>query len=233
MQETAIHKWNLAKTGLNKNNGSENPLLSYVYGNNFKLNSNISDTSLKESKQALRSAVSKKRSSLSKEFIAKSSGLICKKFFITPFYKLSKNIALYYPIKNEVNPLSIFEYSINSDKNILFPKMEWGSLVFHKVKSLDDFTLNKYGVYEPGANSNKVEVEDIELFIIPGLAFDIKGNRLGYGKGCYDKVLNSVSSNKIVGFCYYFQIFNFLPSNVLDKKVGFLASEEGVLSCKF
>ena len=231
-QEIVIHQWNLAKTGLNKNNGSENPLISDVYDNNYKLNSNNPDTSLKESKKTLRTELSKKRSILSAEFIAKSSDLICGNFLSTNFYNQAENIALYYPIKNEVNPLSVFHYSVNLGKNILFPKIANDSLSFYEVNRLEDLLLSKFGIYEPGEGLKRMETEEIDLFIVPGLAFDKKGNRLGYGKGFYDNALRSISSSKIMGFCYFFQILDFIPSGGSDKDVGYLVCEDGVLSCK-
>ena len=231
-QEIVTQELNLAKIGLNRNNGSENPLISDVYDNNFKLNSKIPYKSLKKSKQAFRADVSKKRSDLTKDSISKSSSLICDNFISSPFYENSGNIALYFPIRNEVDPLSILNHAVKLGKNVLLPKMDDGSLTFHMVKDLEGLVLNKFGIYEPGPDSVISKVEDIDLFIVPGLAFDSKGNRLGYGKGYYDKALSLVTSNKIIGFCYNFQIFNLLPNDRLDKNVGYLVSEDGVLGCK-
>lgn len=131
-----------------------------------------------------------------------------------------------------MNPLSILEYSINQGKNILLPRVESETLSFHSIRNLNDLVLNKYGIYEPGTQSNKVDIEDIDLFILPGLAFDLSGNRIGYGKGFYDKTLSDVSSNKLIGFCYLFQILNALPATGHDKRAGFIVSEDGFLSCK-
>ena len=231
-QEILIHQWNLAKTGLNKNDGYENPLISYVYNNNFKLNSNKSDILLQKSKQALRNLLSKRRSNLSRKYVINSSSLISKYFLHSHAYLSSENIALYYPFKNEVNPLAIIEHSVNLGKNILLPKIEGDMLSFRTVHNLEELILNKYGIYEPKPGSKKTEIDDIDLFVIPGLAFDISGNRIGFGKGFYDRTLESVTSSKIIGFCYFFQIFNELPANELDKKAGFLVSEDGFLSCK-
>ena len=77
-----------------------------------------------------------------------------------------------------------------------------------------------YGVLEPVA-SDWVKPEDLDLIIVPGLAFDKKGNRLGRGKGCYDRFLNKLSKNTAsVGLAFDFQILPLVPTTSYDVSVN-------------
>ena len=158
--------------------------------------------------------------------------MICENLVAISHYKKAKSVALFYPIKNEADPLGVFGSCIDSNKKVLFPRIEGEGLVFHKVDSLSDLKLSKHRIYEPDPGLPEMKVEDIELFIIPGLAFDLNGNRLGYGKGYYDRCLAPVTDGIIVGFCFCSQVLRSLPSGLLDKRMDYLASENGVLSCK-
>jgi len=184
-------------------------------------------------KQSIRKRILQERLQLSKEYVDRTSRLICRNLVETSLYQNSRSIALYHSFKNEIDTLDIFKRSVDLGKSVLFPRMKNGVLIFSRVEDSCELILNdKYGIYEPDSRLPGVKNEDIDLFIVPGVAFDVRGNRLGYGKGYYDRTLASVPYGRVVGLCYRFQIFDFIPTDVLDKRVDYLLSEDGVLSCK-
>ncbi len=71
-------------------------------------------------------------------------------------------------------------------------------------------------------------IDKIDILIVPGIAFDKKGNRLGYGKGFYDRLLASKQTKFSIGLAYSFQIVENLPSDLHDKKLDAIASEDGI-----
>ena len=121
---------------------------------------------------------------------------------------------------------------MREDKNCFFPKVVNNELYFHKISNLQELESGSYGIPEPGKSTVSADINIIDLFIVPGLGFDHKGSRLGYGKGLYDKSLKDVSSSKIYAFCYSFQILNDVPATKHDKSVGHTVSESGVVSFK-
>lgn len=227
--EKAIRIWNSTKTG---NNGLKTSPDNKVYKENFPLNSYSDLNLIAESKKSLRKAVLTKRSALSDYEVKESSRLICGIFTGLPEYKSAKNIAIYSPVRNEVDTHGLFNKIVHDDKNCFFPKVVNNKLYFHKITDLKYLETGYAGIPEPANPGEPVSISDIDLFVVPGLCFDINGQRLGYGKGLYDMTLEDVSSSKIYAFCYSFQILNEVPSDKHDKKVGHVVNESGIVSFK-
>ena len=119
---------------------------------------------------------------------------------------------------------------VRENKNCFFPKVVNNKLYFHKISNLNELDEGYFGIPEPGKSAVLSDINSIDLFIVPGLCFDLKGSRLGYGKGLYDKALKDVTSSKIYAFCYTFQILKEVPADRHDKRVGHIVSESGVVS---
>jgi 5-formyltetrahydrofolate cyclo-ligase len=95
-----------------------------------------------------------------------------------------------------------------------------------------DFTPGFYGVMEPDHQAVKTELSQLKGLLIPGLVFNKNGNRLGKGKGFYDKTLENYQGIK-VGICFDFQVSpDTLPTEAHDVKVDYLISESGVVECR-
>jgi len=228
-KEAAIRIWNSTKTG---NKGSIYNPIKNIYEDIAPLNNYSNKISIAELKKSLRYKFLSKRCSLSNESIQKNSKLICDSFAQLNAFKQSSNIAIYYPVKNEVDTLTLFNTIQSAGKYSYFPKVADGKLYFHKIRNLNQLETGYYGIPEPGNSVIFTGINEIDLFIVPGLCFDLKGSRLGYGKGLYDQALKNISSSKLYAFCYKFQILNELPSDKDDKRVGHLISESDVVSCK-
>lgn len=102
-----------------------------------------------------------------------------------------------------------------------------GSLGVHKLTA--DLERHRYGFLQPAADAPEVELERLELLLIPGLAFDTSGNRLGYGRGFYDRLLAQVKNIPIVGVVPSDLIVLVLPAEPHDVRMTHLLSEKGVL----
>ena len=103
--------------------------------------------------------------------------LIAKKVIELCFpYKV---IGIYLSTPNEVETDGIIEELLKQGKIVVAPRIEDNELVFHKLESLKDIELNKYHIREP-LFSNEV-IDNIEIMIVPGIAFDVSKNRIGYG----------------------------------------------------
>ena len=164
---------------------------------------------------------------------------ISSQFFYPLIQILKKNtintLALYYPSNYEVNTLSLFQLIKKIKIKTLLPIIKSNTqLNFVEWQYLDPLTVNEFGMLEPCFN-NKSLVPD--LMLVPLLAFDNNKNRLGYGKGFYDKFLNKFlkKKNKIktIGVAFSFQKYNKLPVSNLDIKLDYILTEKGIKKWKY
>ena len=84
-----------------------------------------------------------------------------------------------------------------------------------------------FGILEPTEDNELIDINKIELILVPGLAFDKNGNRMGHGNGYYDRFLSSCSTSTIfIGIAYSFQVFNTIPFDKYDVKIHKLITEK-------
>jgi len=148
-------------------------------------------------------------------------------------YKKSKVIMVYYPLKGEVDILGIVRKVLGT-KEVCFPVVDLrnNKLVPYKIKDLEnDFVIGPYGIKEPNTNRAKECLpRDIDIVFVPGLAFDVSRNRLGRGKGFYDRFIGTLDSRtKTVGVAFDFQIIKDLPVSIpQDQRLDFIVTEHEV-----
>lgn len=145
-------------------------------------------------------------------------------------YKNAKIIAIYKSLPSEVNTTSLINDSIKLGKDVVLPKVEKEELKFYKITSLEDsFIKSNFGVEEPlGEENNYIDKNDIDLVIVPGICFDKEKNRLGFGKGYYDRYLQNVNINTI-GICFEEQIVeNRIPITEYDVKIKKIITDKKI-----
>jgi 5-formyltetrahydrofolate cyclo-ligase len=151
-------------------------------------------------------------------------------------YEKAKTVMFYLSCGSEV----VTDFMINSafdiGKAVVVPAVKnFGHEKIYAVKisKLEDAYLSVYGIRQPEINSdNIVEKGNIDLIFVPGLAFDVKGYRTGYGKGYYDRWLKDVPFEKTVGIAYDFQVTKQLPTGEYDVPVGIVVTEKRVIQTK-
>lgn len=181
-----------------------------------------------------------KKSSIRKRYILKRKNnyFEIKENFFFPLIKLIKSkfqnkkllISLYYPNSHELNILKIFNQEKLRKHTFLLPVIEKDIFMsFHEWKKQDILNLNKYGIPEP----IKYKKRTPHVILVPLVAYDKFKNRLGYGKGFYDKYLNKYMKLKkrilTIGIAFYFQKYNSLPFNNKDYKLDYIITENGIL----
>lgn len=125
----------------------------------------------------------------------------------------------------------MFERAIKSGKKLYFPRVAAQGLEFCLVSDPAELTPGALGVPEPPHDAQVLPAEDLDLLIVPGMAFDAAGSRLGFGKGLYDRALAPVDPARRAGFCYSFQIVDVVPAGEGDEPVGLIITERGVIYC--
>ena len=151
------------------------------------------------------------------------SNIIVDKIVNLDIFQKSRVIALYYSMTSEVNTESLINKCFN--KKVILPKIFNNEMVFIEINNDTKYTKSNIGVMEP---IGETYFGDIDLIIVPGLAFDNDLNRLGFGMGYYDKYLSNKSIYKI-GICFDKQIINEVPVNHLDIKMDMVITEKRVL----
>ena len=144
-------------------------------------------------------------------------------------FKKSNTIALYVPIKNEVDLMSLLS---EKGKRFLFPRVENGTkkLTFYEASSADDFEKGSFNIPEPKTTLNKVDIENIDLFLVPGVAFSEKCERIGYGGGFYDTTLKYKNKNaRTLGVAFDFQIVEEGFSEPFDERLDAVATPERII----
>ena len=137
-----------------------------------------------------------------------------------------KNIACYYPSNYELSTLKLFKL-LNSEKriSILLPCISNGSMKFVKWNLQEPLKVNKFGFLEP-IQVSKISKPD--LIVAPLLAFDKSKNRLGYGKGYYDKFLKKNKKTITVGIAFSFQKYNKIKTSNYDVKLNYILTDKGI-----
>lgn len=134
----------------------------------------------------------------------------------------SKTLLIYISINSEVDTIKIINYFLNT-KNIAVPKIIDNNMYFCYVTNLNELTSGKYNIPEP-TNENIVTDFDNAICIVPGICYDKKNYRVGYGKGYYDRFL---SKNKIktIGLCYKECMIEKIDNDKYDYKIDEVITE--------
>lgn len=137
--------------------------------------------------------------------------------------KNSRVVALYKAINGELSCEKVAEILKAQGKIICYPRVKGDQMDFYKVTSDNDFTTGSYGLQEPKSGCDLIAPEDIDVILVPGIAFTESGERLGQGGGFYDRYLNACKEAGhelyTVGLCYDFQIYSALPTEDHDAGV--------------
>ncbi len=134
-----------------------------------------------------------------------------------------KVIGIYLSTPNEVETDGIIEELLKQGKIVVAPRVEDNELVFHKLESLKDTEHNKYHIREPLFSSEVID--NIEIMIVPGIAFDVSKNRIGYGKGYYDRYLSKHECYK-VGLAFDEHLHKEIPTDSSDVKMDIVITDK-------
>lgn len=169
-----------------------------------------------------------RRNMTQKEVLGKSEQ--AQKIFLgTEQYKNAKSVMLYIPLGNEVNTSGIISDALKKGKKVLVPvtDSETYEISAYKITENTQFEKGTFSVFEP---KEKVcfDKNNIDVVLVPGVAFDRTGGRVGFGKGCYDKFLQDINAIKI-GFCYDFQLLEYINTDSTDVAMDYIITEKEFL----
>ena len=164
--------------------------------------------------------INKRKDILNKKELSK---IIIDKVISLDIYKDARVVAIYNSLKDEVDTTYLINEAL-SNKIVLLPSIINNEMVFIKINSNTKYNKGNLGILEP---SGRVYLDNIDIMIVPGISFDRRGNRLGFGMGYYDKYLSNKDIYKI-GICFNDQIIDLVPHNELDIKMDMVITENRV-----
>jgi len=189
-------------------------------------------------KRELREEMIARRLTLSPQEASRAGSAAQEALVGTPAFAAARTVLLYAAFRGEVPADRIAAAALLAGKRLALPRVqkEPRRLWFHAYGG-DPGTLERgaYGIAEPAADWPTVAPGEIDLVVVPGVAFDRQGNRLGYGGGYYDRTLVQIRAANpgaaLVGLAYGFQIVPALPRDPHDVPVDAVATEGGTYRC--
>ena len=177
------------------------------------------------SKRDIRLEVLEKRARMSPEERASKSRAIGDRLMKTGQWADAKTVFLYMSLPGEVETDRLIAEAWSQGKQVAVPKVTEEGLVFSKLDSFEELSEGSFHVREPKMIR---EISDgSALVIMPGVAFDKKCNRIGYGKGFYDRYLFEHRGHPAVALSYDFAVYSEIPSGPHDIKPGLIITEYG------
>ena len=169
-------------------------------------------------KQELRRVIREKKRAMTQEEILTASALLAEQFYQTPQYKNAKTIYGYLPYNQEVRTVPMLRQALLDGKKVAVPKVYGDEMRFIYMEDLEKTATGYAGIPEP-ISDEPVAHDPTALVLMPGLAFDRTGNRMGYGGGFYDKFLADEPDHPTVALCYEFQLLPSVPREEYDVPV--------------
>lgn len=189
-----------------------------------------------ELKKGWRKRITKQKQGLSQEKWQEYSRLIQERLTESPLWKNSQHIAMYYSVEKEVDTLGLMKQAWAEGKNVYLPKCKPAdkSLTFYQVDTFDQLETVYFGIPEPIPERCEPRTPaELDLIIVPGLVFDHKGYRIGYGGGYYDRFLQRVGQTPLVSLAFPFQVTEEeLPVNQYDLPVGHIFLPQDQIICR-
>ncbi|OGR84816.1 MAG: 5-formyltetrahydrofolate cyclo-ligase [Elusimicrobia bacterium RIFCSPLOWO2_01_FULL_54_10] len=159
-----------------------------------------------------------------------ASGKIADKLFSLPEWKKAGSVGIYVGTRSEVDTAAIFKRALAERKKVRAPKVLSDTKIrFFEVSGNKDLKKGTFGILEPKPACKKVGCSTMDLLIVPGLVFDKKGYRLGYGLGYYDRFLPRAFRSFKVGLSYDKTFVPSLPHDPNDKPVDAVITEKAAV----
>ncbi|HWQ38886.1 MAG TPA: 5-formyltetrahydrofolate cyclo-ligase [Burkholderiales bacterium] len=191
-----------------------------------------SEEALRAAKRALRETVLAARAALDAASRAAACAAITRRLLDRDSWRKARTVSAYWSFGSEFDTAALIAQSLRAKKRLVLPRIDRAAraLVFHVVTDLDaDLLAGTWGIREPDpARCPAADLREIEFMLVPGVAFTRECDRLGYGGGYYDRVLEGLPAGcRAVSAAFSVQIVETLPLSPRDQKVDAVVTESG------
>lgn len=181
-------------------------------------------------KNKIRSEYRTKRDAMPDALVRQSSDTIAQYLLDWELYQNAQRVFFYYPLGKEVSLLPVIQEALRAGRHCAFPKTFGDKMAFYEISDLRELKEGRFHVMEPQAEGDKPDLREPDLCFVPGLAFDLAGGRLGYGKGYYDRYFAHKGAAVLVGCAFSCQIADRLMVDAWDIRMDYLVSEQGIIT---
>ena len=185
-------------------------------------------------KQQLRLWIRNVRDSIPDDVARAATAAARRRVLAYPLVRSAEMVAMYSALARELGTAELADVMWGRGQVLAYPRVSRGKdrLTFHRVESRAELSPGTLGILEPSPDAPVVPIERIDLFIVPGLAFDREGGRLGWGKGYYDAALAHNSRAPRIGYGFECQLVDEVPRSEWDAPLTHVVTEVGVRVCR-
>lgn len=186
-------------------------------------------------KQSLRKEMAARRAALTQAERLAYDRRLADIFCAQAFFHDAEAVLIYLAFRSETSTDTIIETALQAGKLVAAPQTRRAGQIMRtfRLTNLQDVTVGEWGMREPRVVAEEpIAPEAFDLIVVPGLAFTLRGDRLGYGGGYYDRYLPLIRQDALsVGIGYEFQVIDRLPAEPFDRRVDWLVTPAGVIAC--
>lgn len=200
------------------------------------------ELSLREEKRALRRAMAEKREALTQDQRDVMTDRAVELFLDLPEVRAARTIAGFVSTRSEISTAKLLDELRKRNVDVVLPRVSTGlippRLRFHRAKERDELVFGIFGLLEPSPDCPEVAAHEIDVFMVPGLVFDDRGARIGYGGGYYDELGAFVRAHpnattaRFIGYAFDFQVVETCPSGEWDVPLDTIITDERVIHCQ-
>ena len=184
-------------------------------------------------KNSIRKEILKKRDDIPQKIKKEKNVLIKKKLFSLHEFINAEVLFFYASFRSEVETHTMIRESLEMAKRVLLPKVQVDGhrIKLYEIQDINELSPGYMGIPEPPfTNAYSISIDEANIIIIPGVAFDYSGNRLGYGGGYYDMLLaQKTKKAPIIALAYEEQLVEKVPSEPHDVKIDMLITDKRVI----
>jgi len=187
-------------------------------------------------KKTLRQETLLKRDAIPENIKQEKDAAIRQRLIGLPEFTKAKTILFYASFRSEADTMELIKTALSEGKRVALPKVDKKDrrLLLYEIEDIRELAQGYMGILEPSASKERLTgLDDMDLIIIPGAAFDASGNRLGYGAGFYDRLLAEIKDKiPVIAPAYEEQIVENIPSEPHDVKVSKIVTDKRVIECE-
>jgi 5-formyltetrahydrofolate cyclo-ligase len=181
-------------------------------------------------KAALRSAMRARRRALGQAALREAEARAAAALVAHEAWRSARTVALHIGVRGELPTDVLLAAALAAGKRVALPRPSRDGIELRLCGGIGELAAGAHGIPEPPAAASAAAAADLDLVVVPGLAFDSRGNRLGQGGGDYDRLLAALpAATATVGWCHDFQLVDWVPTEPHDRRVGWVCRPSGLL----
>lgn len=181
-------------------------------------------------KNTLRKQMKQKRNTLNEEERIEAAEGCLQQLRQVPGYEQVSWMYCYMSYLSELDTRRMIEIFLKEGKRVAVPKVQETEMDFYEISALSDCVNGAFGILEPTGDNEPIT--EAGWILMPGLAFDLQGNRLGYGGGFYDKYLEKQDNLVKIALAYDFQVIPTVSAEIFDQPVDYIVTPERIFKTK-